>query len=962
MRDKHQPFPIALHTVTMSLFRGASGSRFQFLAACILTLSPGLSWAASCGKTHTVASGEGCWSIYTDAKLTQAQFLGMNPGLDCAVVQVGQAVCTAVACSKFYTVQSGDYCYKIQTEQNISDADLKTLNPGFTCEEIFPNQLVCVAAPTTTQPTTTSAPATTTIRTTSVPATTQTTVPVPSSTSVVCQRSLPVSQGDTCYNLATANGKQLNQFMALNPGLNCSILQAGDEACIEGLCDRFYKVRNFMIPCKVHCTHVNASFKVQEGDWCAKIESSFTLRSGQLIKLNPGLSCEALAPGQDVCVQPGVADDSAANIVVAPIDRFPALAAGSTVPQSPILAFASAEGNARDTFYGEVIFQSDSQHLEGFDHNDLNGDGVLDHDELQRMMSFDPSTLRGITEINSQLNADNLVTEMLKSADLNGDGKLNKDEFLYAIRQVQNVTNVVTDLAADNTATGLERKRFIPIFIATIAAIIGLVVADVTLFFQLLAQNEKFRGNDLLSYLDIQYWDTKGKPPSCAAYMYWSSNCGAIGSKHAKSCSHGGEKVFGDSCITHFNKGSAGCGFLGCKSLCYNYNLNDCDCNALEYAAERDTEYTDTPTSSSNVVGVAACRSKCGSTIGCVGFSVSPGDSDTTLACKVFKTMSNKKSNKKYTAFRLVGSPVSSGDNKQCAAIDNGFTAWPASAMEDDQKEGETLSEAYRSVNPRLRKRAAPAKVDRRGDNKYTTTIKNQSTDPCGLCAPISLTTAIEGSQKVQKGGYTDNNDLSPAWLGLCKGGQSCEKRGGNHQALLNKLGRSYIKREECVPYSTIKNPKCNAACGGILPYVSSHKRFSWAGLPEKQDINKRIEEVKAWISSTGPVAVSMCYNDAFTEYLNTLSTTSPDHVFYDKDSRWKEKERCGECNHGVVVVGYFDYERDGKQSLAWIIQNSYGRFSGKGGYQFIEHGSAAMHKSNWFGLRVDEGPVHDEF
>ncbi|CAE6397296.1 unnamed protein product [Rhizoctonia solani] len=927
----------------MSPRRRTASSRLHFLVACVLTFSPSLSWAASCGKTHTVASGEGCWSIYTDAKITQTQFLAINPGLDCAVLQLGQQVCTAVACSKFYTVQSGDYCYKIQTEQNISDTDLKTLNPGFTCEEIFPGQSVCVAAPASTQPSTTSAP-TTTIQTTSAPVTTQTIVPVPSPTSAICQRSLPVSQGDTCYNLATANGKQLNQFMALNPGLNCSILQAGDEACIEGLCGRFYKV--------------------QEGDWCAKIESNFALTSGQLVELNPGLSCEALAPGQDVCIEVGVLDDSADDIAVGSIDRFPALAAGSTIPQSPMLTFASAEGNARETFYGEIIFQSDSQHLEGFAHNDLNSDGELDQDELQRMMSFDPTALRGITEINSQLNADNLVSEMLKSADLNGDGKINKDEFLYAIRQIQNVTNVVTDLAADNTEAGLERKRFIPVLIATVAAIIGLVIADVTLFFQILAKNERFRGNDLLSYLDIRYWDGKGNPPSCAAYMYWSSNCGAIGSKHAKSCSNGGEKVFGSSCVTHFNKGSAGCGFLGCKSLCYNYNLDNCDCNALEYSIERDTEYTDTPTSTTNEVGVAACRSKCGSTSGCVGFSVSPGSSDTTLACKIFKTLSNKKSNKKYTTFRLSGSPVGSGDNKQCEPVDNGFTAWPASVMKDDQEAGETFSEAYRSVNPRLRKRAAPAKVDRRGDARYTTTIKNQNTDRCGLCAPFSLTTAVEGTLKVKKGGYTDNNDLSPAWVGLCKGGQVCdpkEKRGGNHQTLLSKLGRSYIKLESCVPTSDLPNPKCSATCAGTLPYISSNKKFAFVGLTEKSEILEKVEEVKKWIDSTGPVLANMCYNDAFTDYLGTLTSTGPDNVFYDKDPRWKSK-RCGTCNHGVTVVGYFDYERDGKQSLAWIIQNSYGVSFGKRGYQFIEEGSAAMRKMNWFGLKVDDGRVHDEF
>lgn len=48
----------------------------------------------------------------------------------------------------------------------------------------------------------------------------------------------------------------------------------------------------------------------------------------------------------------------------------------------------------------------------------------------------------------------------------------------------------------------------IPLIIAGIAAILGLVIADITLFFQILADQEVFRGNDLLSYLDVTYWDT----------------------------------------------------------------------------------------------------------------------------------------------------------------------------------------------------------------------------------------------------------------------------------------------------------------------------------------------------------------------------------------------------------------------------------------------------------------------
>lgn len=137
--------------------------------------------------------------------------------------------------------------------------------------------------------------------------------------------------------------------------------------------------------------------------------------------MNPGLSCTNLTPSQKLCVEPPeVSNSNSSTITVPSLDPYPALSPGTTIPQSPILAFASVDGNARSTFYGETIFQSDSQHLEAFAHNDVNSDGKLDRSELQIMMSTDPSVLRGITEVNSTLNADNLVTEMLKSADRNG--------------------------------------------------------------------------------------------------------------------------------------------------------------------------------------------------------------------------------------------------------------------------------------------------------------------------------------------------------------------------------------------------------------------------------------------------------------------------------------------------------------------------------------------------------------
>ncbi|KAF8599540.1 hypothetical protein BDV93DRAFT_560343 [Ceratobasidium sp. AG-I] len=281
-----------------------SGFLLGLIATFILAYSPLSAKGATCGSTHTITSGEGCWSIYTDAKITQAQLFAMNPGLDCDVLSVGQALCVSPSCSKFYTVQSGDYCFKIETEQDVSDPDFMALNPGISCDEIFPGQNVCVAAPLAT-PSQTTTPGT--ISSTFASSTSSATT-TPTSTPVPCGWSIPVSEGDTCYNLATANGLQLAQFTALNQGLNCTGLQAGDIACVEVACGQVYKV--------------------QSGDWCAKIESDWSLAANQLSSLNPGLSCNDLAPQQNLCIEPAKVVNTTSSAAMPSIDPFPALSPG----------------------------------------------------------------------------------------------------------------------------------------------------------------------------------------------------------------------------------------------------------------------------------------------------------------------------------------------------------------------------------------------------------------------------------------------------------------------------------------------------------------------------------------------------------------------------------------------------------------------------------------------------------
>lgn len=57
------------------------------------------------------------------------------------------------------------------------------------------------------------------------------TLPVPENGR--CARSYTVVAGDYCYLIATNNGLSLQQFLSLNPGLNCDPLRIGAVVCVR---------------------------------------------------------------------------------------------------------------------------------------------------------------------------------------------------------------------------------------------------------------------------------------------------------------------------------------------------------------------------------------------------------------------------------------------------------------------------------------------------------------------------------------------------------------------------------------------------------------------------------------------------------------------------------------------------------------------------------------------------------
>lgn len=224
---------------------------------------------SECGTLYTIISGDGCFAIAGSAGITQAQLAALNPTLNCATLAVGQGVCLALPCSKTYIVASGDWCAKIEDEQNVTEADILSLNPGFSCGEIFPGQRLCVTPPAAdpTPPSTEPPPI-------ELPAD-----PFPT---IACQDKIPITEGDTCYNLAVEHGIQLSQFTAINGNLVCEHLQAGDIACVLPACGSVYKVRVWKSPPQYNTYHRGADIRFKTETGVLRSKKTFLFKAANL--------------------------------------------------------------------------------------------------------------------------------------------------------------------------------------------------------------------------------------------------------------------------------------------------------------------------------------------------------------------------------------------------------------------------------------------------------------------------------------------------------------------------------------------------------------------------------------------------------------------------------------------------------------------------------------------------------
>ncbi|KAK7042978.1 hypothetical protein VNI00_008715 [Paramarasmius palmivorus] len=134
-----------------------------------------------------------------------------------------------------------------------------------------------------------------------------------------------------------------------------------------------------------------------------------------------------------------------------------------------------------------------------------------------------------------------------------------------------------------------------------------------------------------VGFMDFDVWDSgsSNPPPKCSVYVYWSTQCGAIGTGKARGCSHDGTRLYKNSCKDHFRYGSRGCGFLdlGCRSLCYAVNDEGCPCSYFDNWRQQDnTDFPGNDLEKLHVQKLSDCRSACASSPSCLAFVVPPSD------------------------------------------------------------------------------------------------------------------------------------------------------------------------------------------------------------------------------------------------------------------------------------------------------------------------------------------------
>ncbi len=101
-----------------------------------------------------------------------------------------------------------------------------------------------------------------------------------------CSKYYTVQSGNTCWQIAKRYNISLDTFYSLNPGINCYLLQIGQQVCVSG-------------------GSSGSTYSIQKGDTCWAIAKRYNISLDTFYSLNPGINCYLLQIGQRVNISRG---------------------------------------------------------------------------------------------------------------------------------------------------------------------------------------------------------------------------------------------------------------------------------------------------------------------------------------------------------------------------------------------------------------------------------------------------------------------------------------------------------------------------------------------------------------------------------------------------------------------------------------------------------------------------------
>lgn len=190
-----------------------------------MILSVGISVGSGCARSYTVRLYDSCLSISFLVLGGISALQALNPQLRCPYPYPGQQICLksnaitsstpdpTVLCGQTYTTKASDTCAKIQSTFGISSSTFAKLNPGLICTV---TELLFIK--------------TNVVFTAGIQVCVKSKINVPSA---LCSKYYTISHGDNCATIWNAANLSSTDFLSINQGVKCVLLEIGSTVCID---------------------------------------------------------------------------------------------------------------------------------------------------------------------------------------------------------------------------------------------------------------------------------------------------------------------------------------------------------------------------------------------------------------------------------------------------------------------------------------------------------------------------------------------------------------------------------------------------------------------------------------------------------------------------------------------------------------------------------------------------------